>query len=746
MQSTSEHSTTAKDQKILEIPLTNNNEKADVFQDNFEHLQALEYEARLWLAIAYLKRGKSAVQEGKANVQEGPDLSFTGVPPDRLTPANLKKLLVKVEAANRIKAHNSIKKGISLNFEKFCESYHLDNFERVVVMLLLANSTCMDFRELHNKYLRGKKSFVATMTIGTLLSIICDDYREQLRNRRYFSIHGTLVKQGILPQYSLGSIANILDDLDLYLHERIIRYILGDNNTYDISFQSITRGKCKVELEKVIIPDDLKKDIITMAKNYSQHTENMNDFFLKEFYGYGTGLVFLFHGPSGTGKTMLAHALAHSLGKDLLSLNMGGVVGQELTSENSMKYIFKEARLTNSIVFFDECDDLMGKDSSESRQFLIEIEKAECITILATNKVVDLDPSLDRRITMKVPFDIPDEIRREKIWNSLIPTNVSLDKDVNLKELSKKYIFTGGLIKNTLFMAINNVAKKSDSSNIIITSDEIKKAAAYQSESMFKKSNFGKIYNPHIQIDDLSLKAQNKKELRNLASIIEKLSGKSMGINVVIGASDIETGIDCAEAVASLCECKVRRFGLMRTVFADESAKVKDPFTQQEISMIDYVFSINMGDQPIILLVDYGSFFERILSNSPERLEKVLFDFWNKLRTFQGIMFLVTTPIKKHLVPIEFHHYIEINYPPEELQIRQWESHLKNGGFPEDKIIELVEQHPMHLHEIDHIARQSTIASLLNSYDGAIALEDLHEAIGRLKYKKGTPTLFGKDR
>ncbi len=52
----------------------------------------------------------------------------------------------------------------------------------------------------------------------------------------------------------------------------------------------------------------------------------------------------------------------------------------------------------------------------------------------------------------------------------------------------------------------------------------------------------------------------------------------------------------------------------------------------------------------------------------------------------------------------------------------------------------------MHLHEIDYMARQSTIASFLNGHDGAFALEDLHEAIGRLKYKKGTPILFGKDR
>jgi len=60
---------------------------------------------------------------------------------------------------------------------------------------------------------------------------------------------------------------------------------------------------------------------------------------------------------------------------------------------------------------------------------------------------------------MKVPFEIPNEELREKIWEVLIPNDVSLDTDVNCKALARKYIFTGGLIKNTLFMAISNKVK-----------------------------------------------------------------------------------------------------------------------------------------------------------------------------------------------------------------------------------------------------------------------------------------------
>ena len=40
---------------------------------------------------------------------------------------------------------------------------------------------------------------------------------------------------------------------------------------------------------------------------------------------YGNGVVMMFYGPSGTGKTMMAQALAASLGKKLLSITFSSV-------------------------------------------------------------------------------------------------------------------------------------------------------------------------------------------------------------------------------------------------------------------------------------------------------------------------------------------------------------------------------------------------------------------------------------
>lgn len=187
--------------KVIPIAAHTADAKDDYFEDNLEHLQALEYEARLRMLIASLQRGSIAFARGNGHPNEITDAKIWGILPEQLTVKNLQEFLREAETSNRHRAHNSIKKGIELNFERFCHTYRLDRFERLVVMLLFVNSTCMEFRKMFNQYrLKGQKSENGEMSMGELLSLISSDYRVQLMNRHYFSIHGTLIREEILPQ------------------------------------------------------------------------------------------------------------------------------------------------------------------------------------------------------------------------------------------------------------------------------------------------------------------------------------------------------------------------------------------------------------------------------------------------------------------------------------------------------------------------------------------------------------------
>ena len=104
---------------------------------------------------------------------------------------------------------------------------------------------------------------------------------------------------------------------------------------------------------------------------------------------------------------------------------------------------------------------------------LIEIEKACCVVILSTNKPFDLDPAMERRLSLKVHFRIPEVELRYKMWQALIPDFVKLAPDIDFKSLAERYQFTGGLIKNSIFMAIISSLTSKNNGNSVVTMEMI---------------------------------------------------------------------------------------------------------------------------------------------------------------------------------------------------------------------------------------------------------------------------------
>ena len=91
--------------------------------------------------------------------------------------------------------------------------------------------------------------------------------------------------------------------------------------------------------------------------------------------------------------------------------------------------IFREAKIHNSIVFFDECESLFlsrDKDhASRVNTLLTELEHYDGICILATNRPKDLDEAMHRRIQYSFEFKKPDYLFREQIWKKLKPDKVT---------------------------------------------------------------------------------------------------------------------------------------------------------------------------------------------------------------------------------------------------------------------------------------------------------------------------------
>jgi AAA+ superfamily predicted ATPase len=190
------------------------------------------------------------------------------------------------------------------------------------------------------------------------------------------------------------------------------------------------------------------------------------------------GLVALFSGPSGTGKTLAAEILAGALGLDVFKLDLSAVVSKYIgETEKNLEQIFEAAGAGNVVLFFDEADSLFGKRSEvkdardryaniEVSYLLQRLEAYDGIVILATNFEKNVDDAFLRRIHERIDFIVPGPDEREAIWRRNLPTTAPVD-ELDLVWLARRFEMSGGQIRNAVIHAAFLAA--SDGSNLTMT-------------------------------------------------------------------------------------------------------------------------------------------------------------------------------------------------------------------------------------------------------------------------------------
>ncbi len=184
----------------------------------------------------------------------------------------------------------------------------------------------------------------------------------------------------------------------------------------------------------------------------------------------------LLHGVPGTGKTLLAKAVANESDANFILINGPEIVNKFYgETEKRLRDTFEEAeKKAPSIIFIDEIDSIAPK----REEVIGEVERRTVSTLLtqmdglksrgkvvvigATNRVNSLDPALRRpgRFDREITVGVPDKKGRLNILK-IHTRNMPLTKDVDLEKIAEiTYGFVGADLSALTKEAAMNVLRK----------------------------------------------------------------------------------------------------------------------------------------------------------------------------------------------------------------------------------------------------------------------------------------------
>ncbi|KAI8930029.1 hypothetical protein BC831DRAFT_440994 [Entophlyctis helioformis] len=233
-------------------------------------------------------------------------------------------------------------------------------------------------------------------------------------------------------------------------------------NSYEKKLLStvVNPDNIKVSFSDLVLPAPTKLMLQTLVTLPMLRPEYFTTGILSRSAIHG---VLLF-GPPGTGKTMLAKAVAKSSGARFMSVALSDVFDKYVgEGEKNVRAVFTLARrIAPCVVFLDEVDAIFGSrrndSTSSSRREIMNEFMAEwdglnsnnngVIVLGATNRPFDLDDAILRRMPRRVLVDLPNEQARANIIKLLLRDEPT-DASVVIQSLAQRtHLYSGSDLKN----------------------------------------------------------------------------------------------------------------------------------------------------------------------------------------------------------------------------------------------------------------------------------------------------------
>ena len=259
-------------------------------------------------------------------------------------------------------------------------------------------------------------------------------------------------------------------------------------------------------LADLVVPSSVRTRIESALSLLENHETLFITWNLAKLDPYHLGTAVNLYGPSGTGKSLCAEAIAHAVGRRFINVNYAQIesryVGQ---TPKNIESAFDAAREQQAALIFDEADAMLGSRLSHVTQsadhavnvsrttMLRQLDRFDGLVVFTTNFPENYDVAFVRRILTHIRFELPDRETLLQLWSRLLPPELPVSDDVDRTVLAAESEgLAGGDLVNVVIRAATAAVRRQGARRAVELADlRTELAAARRAKSEIGKSPEG---------------------------------------------------------------------------------------------------------------------------------------------------------------------------------------------------------------------------------------------------------------
>jgi AAA+ superfamily predicted ATPase len=306
------------------------------------------------------------------------------------------------------------------------QMFNLSGFDLALVAIALAPEIDLRYERIY-AYLQDDVTRKRP-TVELALNLLCDSVETKLRRRAHLTSNSPLMRCGIL--HLAGDVNHAQPSFLAYalkLDEQIVRFLL-DIPGLDERLQPFGR---------LIAPSG------TLAQlPVTPETQQCLATLTAQFQSTPQPLRLYLQGPSGMGKRRAAEAIAHQLGKSLLSLDLGLLLDRKEDLTPLLNLFYRASCCQNAVLYLRGWDAILKREYGLMQQLVLAFTaELPSLTILAGQQPLPVEIAGQIEV-VTICLSLPDAAQRRAYWqSSLVKAGIDLDV-ASLNALSDRFRLT----------------------------------------------------------------------------------------------------------------------------------------------------------------------------------------------------------------------------------------------------------------------------------------------------------------